>query len=172
MRREPSVCLKGEKWQMLHAVPALCHVPTSSQPVGPQGPQSPPPTPTAQVLVFFSTKKTMFFQRKYTPYFSPLPCSLPKYSWWDNINHSWVQTMWFRYPAFLMILSVLKLTLVCRKEWMDSPWVKQMFDQRWRAGTCSYNSWQELPVQICSVAKYRQNPCTFGNQMKGRLITS
>lgn len=58
---------------------------------------------------------------------------------------------------------------VCRKEWMDSPWEKQTFDQCWGAETCSSNSWQEPPVQMFSAAKYGQNPWALGNQTTGPL---
>lgn len=68
MRSEPSVCAKGEKCQMLPAVPALYQSPSSPQPGRPRCTQSPHPQ-----LRFLCTSaaRNHHASKKHTPDFCP-----------------------------------------------------------------------------------------------------
>lgn len=68
MRREPSVCAKGEKCHMLPAGPALYRQPSSPQPGRPRCPQSPHLQLT---LLCISAPRNQHASKKHTPDFCP-----------------------------------------------------------------------------------------------------
>lgn len=68
MRSEPSVCAKGEKCQMLPAVPALYQSPSSPQPGRPRCPQSPHPQLR---FLCISAPRNQHASKKHTPDFCP-----------------------------------------------------------------------------------------------------